>query len=453
MAFVPLDLLDGRLQSVKMELTVIPENYGDVPPLPIFLYDMSVEGYIGLPIDWGLTRFSHLTFEDRTSRGNGILFNASKKVNPHHELAPKGQAEFIEKMIEVCGGHYTCFAVADTGSGKTVSTLAVASHFNMRTLVVVPDRRLARQWREEIVNKLGIPKSRIALISGKDSEDFKASICVGIVNTIVGCEFSKKFYESFGTVILDEAHRYGSQNFSKAVHLFNSTITIGMTATDDRGDKAEMCYRATLGPPRAVSKAAAMPMDVYKINYSGPPLYGDNAQVQINQLAKDQERNRILSELIGRLYKSDRQILVASDRIEHLEELMARCINLGVPEKTCGLYTRQKTVNGKRVQVKDEYLDYISKHARVIFGIYKMCQTGIDIPRLDTGVEATPRATGKQFPGRFRRLFPGKKKPALFTFIDRRSAIFQGYFRKRNKDYLSFNADIHEGLPEWITTL
>lgn len=453
MAFVPLDLLDGRLQSVKMELTVIPENYGNDSPLPIFLYDMSVEGYIGLPVDWGLTRFAHLHFEDRTSKGNGILFNASKKVDPNHELAPKGQAEFIDKMIEVCSGHYTCFAVADTGSGKTVSTLAVASHFNMRTLVVVPDIRLARQWREEIVNKLGIPKSRIALISGKDSEDFKASVCIGIINTMVGCEFSEKFYESFGTVILDEAHRYGSQHFSRVVHLFNSTITIGMTATDGRGDKAELCYRATLGPPRAVSKAESLPLDVYKIYYSGPPLYGDNAQVQINQLTKDQTRTRILSELIVRLYKSDRQILVASGRIEHLEEMMARCINLGVPADMCGLYTRQKTVNGKRVKVKDTYLDYISKHARIIFGIYKMCQTGIDIPRLDTAVEATPIATGVQFPGRVRRLFKNKKKPALFTIIDRRSGVFQGYARKRIKDYLSFNAGIYEGEPEWITTL
>lgn len=777
MVFVPLDLLEGRLQAIKMELTVVPKNYGDASPIPIFLYDMSVEGYIGVPVDWGLTKFSHLQFEDRTSKGNGLLLNASKKVNPHHKNAPAGQAEFIDKMIGVCSTNFTCFAVADTGchapgtkvmlsdgrfksvedivvgdelmsptsvprsvlklyrgvgqmykitpkngnsfivnedhilrlyytpryknvpveykelsvkeylsthptfkhraklykslvdfkelevsldpyvlglligdgslhrqvgftnsnlglakyvidcaellgdttrqeqgrntctyyfkgcnlkgklielnlygtkagdkfipnrykynsrevrlkilaglldtdgyigsncfefstksstlcadiiyiarslgfqvasrqievkgvtyykvhisgdthliptkfkvatlrkqiknplvtgfsieplglgeyygfnvegnlyllddftvthnSGKTVSTLAVAAHYNMRTLVVVPDKRLARQWRDEVVDKLGIPKSRIALISGKDSEDHKASICIGIVNSVVQCDFSKKFYDSFGTVILDEAHRYGSQNFSKAVSLFNSTITIGMTATDGRGDMAEMCYRATLGPPRAISKAKSLPLDVHKIYYTGKPLYGDNAQMQISQLANDQQRNRMLADLIVRLYNSDRQILVASDRIEHLEELMTRCINLGVPEDMCGLYTRQKTVNGKRVAVKDSYLDTISKEAKIIFGIYKMCQTGIDIPRLDTAVEATPRATGTQFAGRVRRLLEDKKKPALFTVIDKHSGIFHGYFRKRNKDYLSIDANIQEGLPEWIST-
>lgn len=777
MAYVPLDSVES-IDKIKMELTVIPKTYNDEIPKHIFLYDLSVKGYIGLPIDWGLNKFSHLKFIDRTSRGNGLLLNAAKKVNPNHPKAPKGQEQFINNIIKACTSNYTCFAVAQTGchakgtkvmtadgrfkevqeitdtdylmgvdskpkkvnklykgygtmykispvkgepficnedhilrlkrtnkhktvtdnkagelidisikdyinrssyfkhihklykvpiefdyqevdippyvlglligdgsfkntvnftnskealysvvnsyaisvgdevmvearnntstyhykncnirtkleslklyglgaedkfipdaykyndrdtrfallaglldtdgyvygssfefssrsntlaedvayiarslgmratkstkkvkgidyyrinisgdsssiptnikkatpylqkkdplvtgfriekleddyfygfnvednlyllhdftvthnSGKSVSALAVASHFNMRTLVVVDRKLLATQWKQEIIDKIGIDPSRIAIISGKASMDMKASICIGIVKTLVDNDFGKDFYNSFGTVILDEVHAYGSEKFSKVVNLFNSTIKIGMTATDERGDDAEFCYRSALGPHRAVSTAESMPLTVYKIKYYNKPLYGNNPQYQKSQLVKDIDRNRIIAELVAEAYEHGRQILVASDRIEHLEELMERSINLGVPKKVCGLLTGQKTVNGKRVTVTSNESENIKKTSQVIFSTYGICNKGLDIPRLDYGISASPRANATQFAGRFRRLFDNKPDPILVDFVDEHSHIFKNMFRKRQKDYISINAIIYEGRPRW----
>jgi hypothetical protein len=773
MAYVPLGMVDN-LESCKMELTVVPKKYNDDIPSPIFLYDLKTPGYIGVPIDWGLNKFSHLQFEDRTSRGNGLLLNATKKVDPYHRKAPKGQDVFIENIIKACSTHYTCFAVAQTGchakdtkvmtsdgrfkevqhivegdylmgidskpkkvnklyrgssmmyevtpvkgekficnedhilrlistrnkkgeqrkfiditikdyltrskyfkhrhklyrvpiefanqyismpayvlglligdgklheqvgftnsnkvltsevnkyatsigdiyrgeehnntttyyykgcnlrskleeiglynvwagdkyipdnykynsrkirldilaglldtdgytdgksfefsskskvladdvvylcrsiglsayssekivkgtsyhivsisgecsiiptkvkvaktreqvkdplvtgfsvtskgegefygfnvedslyllqdfivthnSGKSVSALAAASHFNMRTLVVVDRKLLANQWKDEIIDKVGIDISRIALISGKASKNMKASICVGIVKTLVDNDFGEDFYNSFGTVILDEIHAYGSEKFSKVVNLFNSTITIGMTATDERGDEAEFCYRSALGPHRAVSTAESMPITVYKVDYTNTPLYGDNPQYQLSQLVKDINRNRIAAEMIAEAYENGRQILVGADRINHLEEVMERCINLGVPREVCGLLTGQRTEKGKRVKVTTKESEYIKKNCQVIFSTYAICNKGLDIPRLDYGIQLNPRSRIIQFAGRFRRLFDNKPDPILVDFADNHSHIFKAQYRKRYREYMSINATVIEGKPKW----
>lgn len=448
MAYVPLDCIDD-LESVKTKLTVIPKTYGEEIPTPIFLYKLDTEGYIGLPIDWGISNFPHLSFEDRTSKGNGLLLNAAKKVDPNHPKAPKGQDVFIDNIIKACSKYYTCFAVAQTGSGKSVSALAAASHFNMRTLVVVDRKLLANQWKDEIIDKIGIDPSRIALISGRDSKDMKASICVGIVKTLVDNDFGEDFYRSFGTVILDEVHAYGSEKFSKVVNLFNSTIKIGMTATDERGDDAEFCYRSALGPHRAVSTAESMPLTVYKVTYANKPLYGDNPQYQKSQLVKDVSRNRMIAEMVAEAYQNNRQILVASDRIEHLEELMERSINLGVPKEVCGLLTGQRTENGKRVKVTIQESEKIKKERQVIFSTYGICNKGLDIPRLDYAIAATPRSAVTQYAGRVRRLYDNKPDPILVDIVDEHSHIFKNQYRKRYKDYMSIDATVLTGVPKW----
>jgi hypothetical protein len=453
MAYVPLDMLEGKLQTIKAELTVVPKSYGDDSALPIFLYDMKTEGYIGLPIDWGLTRYKHLTFEDRTSKGNGILLNASKKVDPYHPKASPGQPEFIEGIKDVCSKFFTCFAVAEPRTGKTPSSLAVASYFNMRTLVLVNNHTLADQWIEEIKDKLGIPPSRIAKVAGKGTDNYTASICVGIVNTIVGQSLPAKFYSSFGTVIFDEVHSFGSQNFSKAINAFNSAITIGMTGTDERGDNAELCYRATLGPVRIVSKAKSLPLTVHVVNYTSRPLWGNNASTLKTQLAKDTNRNRWIAEILTGAYKAGRKIIILSDRIEHLEEVMQRCINLGVPEKACGLFAGQKTIKNKRVKITAEEQKHVKMNCDMMFTTYGMGKQGLDVPRLDLGIDITPAARAVQAASRVRTPMEGKNSPVWITIVDRHVPEFVGYYRKRLKDYLSINANVVEGLPKWISTL
>ncbi len=453
MAYIPLDILGGYLPDIKSRLTVYPKVFGENDPDPIFLYDLNTKGYIGVPTDWGITNFN-VSWEDRTSRGNGVLLNATKKVDPYHPNAPAGQDEFINNMISTCGSHYTCFALADTAAGKTPSSLAVEAHFNLRTLVVVDRHDIADQWIAEIKDKLGIPASRIAKIAGKNTVNYTASICVALVHTLASTQFNDDFYSSFGCLILDEVHALGSRSFSKVISMFNSTIKLGLTATDERGDRAEICYRSALGNPRVKSSAASMPLEVYRVSYSNKPLYGDFPGLQLNQLVQDKKRNAMIADIVTRAYVKGRNILVASDRIEHLEELLERCVKLGIPRLDVGLYAGQETTkNGKRVHIKKKERDEIKKRCPVIFATYGLCQKALNIPRLDFGIDATPRATAKQLIGRVRRLVPGKLKPVWITIMDNHSDMFQAYYYKRLKDYTNINAEVFDGLPEWLDPL
>lgn len=444
-AYIPIAKLKTSVAETKNILTVVPKVFDGEQKDPILLYDTSKEGYLGVPLDWGVQLYGDLEFEDKTSMGNGVLINAPKEVDPNHPKAPKGQETFIKNIISKLEEDYCCFAVAQTGSGKTCSALAAASHFNVRTLVVVDRDELANQWIDEIHNKLGVPKSRIAKIRGTQSYNMDAPFCVGIVHSLSSGKFPDKFYKSFGMTIVDEAHMISATTFSRFLNKIYSTYRIAMTATPQRSDRTEEVFFKNLGRPSVISSAETLPVTVYVKRYQASrQLYGSKAPFHIKQIIKDPERNKRIVSTILDFYKKDRNALIVSDRIEHLEELMERCENLGIPKHKMGLYTGQKTVNGKRVTVKSPELKKVKETAQIIFSTYGMCEKGMDIPRLDAGMDVTPRAKATQLLGRVRRLKAGKKKPIWVTIVDSSSSIFYGYYWSRMKDYHKIKARIIE---------
>jgi superfamily II DNA or RNA helicase len=73
-----------------------------------------------------------------------------------------------------------------------------------------------------------------------------------------------------------------------------------------------------------------------------------------------------------------------------------------------------------------------------------MMKEGVDIPRLDAGIEALPSADNIQAIGRIRRPFPGKKRPKWFSIIDKKIAIFEAYARARFRGFETCNVKIKQ---------
>ncbi|AHC30483.1 hypothetical protein CC53_gp066 [Rhizobium phage vB_RleS_L338C] len=74
-----------------------------------------------------------------------------------------------------------------------------------------------------------------------------------------------------------------------------------------------------------------------------------------------------------------------------------------------------------------------------------MMTEGIDIPRLDAGIDVLPRGDATQLIGRIRRPRPGKPEPVWITLLDTKCFMSKKYFERRCKDYQATGAIIREG--------
>ena len=83
---------------------------------------------------------------------------------------------------------------------------------------------------------------------------------------------------------------------------------------------------------------------------------------------------------------------------------------------------------------------------RVVLASYAMCAEGLDIPRLDTLVMATPRSNVEQSLGRILRLHPDKQTPRVHDVVDKYS-VFAAMGWKRRRLYKRLGFRVEAALP------
>ena len=138
-------------------------------------------------------------------------------------------------------GHRWCFdllplAVAPTGSGKTVTLLNAIGKIGRTALVIVHNKELARQWRDEIKKHLGLTTEEIGTVEDGVCDYQGKSVTVAVIHNLVNRQWEPEFYRYFGIVGWDEGHRLGAAHFSKSMRLFSAKHRVTMTATPTRKD-------------------------------------------------------------------------------------------------------------------------------------------------------------------------------------------------------------------------
>lgn len=120
---------------------------------------------------------------------------------------------------------------AATGTGKTVVGLeAIRQNGAGSVLIVVPTIPLQKQWKEEIIQKLGISKDIIGFV-GNGFEDFDKNIIIAVVNSIRDITLNKTL------LILNEIHHYGSTENIKILRSGTFAHILGLSATPERADE------------------------------------------------------------------------------------------------------------------------------------------------------------------------------------------------------------------------
>src|SRR5581483_11656603 len=119
--------------------------------------------------------------------------------------------------------------VLPTGAGKTVLALMAIARLGLRTLVVVPTIELLYQWRDAVVDRLGVAKSKVGVVG-----DGRRELRPITIITYASAAMPNAQIGGAGLLICDEAHHLPSPSYSAIAARSGAPYRLGITATPDR---------------------------------------------------------------------------------------------------------------------------------------------------------------------------------------------------------------------------
>jgi superfamily II DNA or RNA helicase len=480
-----LDVLNVDVEDLQAQATYRYRPLGladDEPDLEVEAYYFEGD-FLCLPREFGLTVCNqlHIPYEDHTSLGYKAKF--PKVPTPREYQVPQ-----INQIVDTFNDYWDFIFRAHTGWGKTVGALIVAARLGRTTLIVVDQDNLKVQWIKCLKELFGFKDEDIGLIQGKKSTFKGKSVCVAMVQTLSRKELPEGASDYFGTVLLDEVHTLGAPTFSWVLLLFNAAYRLGVSATPKRKDGLQKALDHNLGKIRVAADKKHDRSAVYIVRHETVySFYGNVSKMTgriFSELTEDGPRNMTIVEAAMWLFESGRDVLILSDRIEHLKELQCMLYYMGVEWDDLGLYTgydpiwkftkdpkpksRPKDLHRwKNDKLRWEFAPYtpvsmqvvqkripkarfpqILANCRIVLATYGMFAKGVDCPRLSGGVDATPRGTAEQVHGRILREEDGKPIPIWVTLADVNSYRLMYSFGNRIKDYLKSNGILFEWLPD-----
>lgn len=425
--------LESEVLRIKRELTVRPKKLGDDQPAPIPMFDESRPGYLGVPIEWGFKYLpAHMTVENRTSQGRPVTF--AKRPDPHHPRAAPGQAEFMDSLDHLVQSQHGTLAVSGTGTGKTVTSLEVIARRGRTAIVIVPLKRLLKQWADEVKDKLGCTDNEIGYVTGDTCSYRGKKIVIAIMKSIAMRQYEPELYDYFGTCILDEVHLAGANVMRNSIGRFSAEYQWALTATLERRDGADRVYRLYYGGVTVRSEQQAEPMDLYPFNHlTTGKIWGNTIGALNKCLSLDWRRTeKIVERLMKRGGDEGRSTLAIGASIDHGYDVRKRLMKRGVPADQIGMWMGQHIhEDGHRYVPDGSYYDWAKAHPRFIIATYGSMKVAVDIPRLSAGTDLTPEGTGLQAWGRVRRRLPGKPRAVWDTPVDVASVRCVRMFERR----------------------
>jgi len=307
-----------------------------------------------------------------------------------------------------------------TGGGKTVCALYIASQLKLPTIILVHNTFLKDQWIERI--KYFLPNARIGIIQGETIDIKNKDIIIAMIQSLALKNYGDIF-KNVGFTIVDECHHIASEAFSRSIPKVTSKYMLGLSATPERKDKLMYVINWLLGPLLYKSDTTDKIDDKVKVEYfefePKDPKFNDIIYNQsdvmfttlmINKVVASQERNIFLNKILEDVYEDkERKILILTDRVDHIKsiiELMTQKLkdNTGILSREIKSDERQKLMDTKRI----------------LIGTYQMCKEGFDLPSLNTLLMATSRPDVDQILGRILRQEKDQRKihPLILDIVD-----------------------------------
>ena len=447
---VPKEDLDPEtILEVKKELTVRPNTFGDYgdptkkeTKFPVYR-ESSSKFY--LPRFYGQEKFG---LPDETRFKEPCKITMPFKGSLRKEQEPIVQL-YLDSAKDTGGGIISL----KCGGGKTVLALYIASILSLKTIVLVHKDFLMTQWRDRILEFL--PEAKIGKVQQGTIDIAGKDIVLAMVQSISIKDYPKDTFSSFGLSIFDECHHLGAEVFHRSMGKVATKYSLGLSATPQRKDGLRRVFEWYIGPTVYVSKEKNEDYIEVRIHeythestsynkaellYNGKPCFAR----MINNVCSFEPRQKFINELVIKEHGKGRKILILSDRREYLDLTMA-ALNERIYEGVAGLY-----VGGMKPHQLRE-----SQEKDIILGTFSMASEGMDIPKLNTIVLASPKSDVVQSVGRILREKADKRQfhPLVIDIKDchanLRSFGNQGdkrlkFYHRQNYEVTSFALDGQE---------
>jgi superfamily II DNA or RNA helicase len=326
--------------------------------------------------------------------------------------------------------------VAPAGSGKTIMGLSIIPLLGQPTLWLTHTGPLADQVVERA--KVFLPDIGEIGTIGAGKWDIGKVLTIGMVQTLVrNTEDLIKLRDTFGLVVLDEAHHCPARTFLDVICHLNPYYMYGLTATPYRRDNLEQLMFQTIGlttttiPIKKVEKYGGIIMPtVWQRNISSKPVEGNDIQVILDKcIVHNPKRTSIIVKDVLHEAKDGHFCIVISDRREHCEMLYKQ-ISSGW-EKT-GIATGKYS----KKYVQEQVASFNEGRITVLVATFSLLGEGFDVPFLDRAFISMPfraEAKAEQLIGRIQRSFPGKKDAIVYDYVDEDIGVVKNQYYNKNK--------------------
>jgi superfamily II DNA or RNA helicase len=411
------------LDRIKKSLTVYPKDMGYGVGDPIRLY-VDRNDVIGIPRAYFLKNkgVKH-SIQDNTAKcpvGRQIGFNGV--LRREQENAVKSISVLFQDP-----NFYGGIISLSCGSGKSILMLYLISMLKLKTLIVVHKDFLVKQWAEYI--KTFLPDARVGIVQQSVCDYVGKDIVIGMVHSLSGRRYESGLYSSFGMLVVDEVHRISAPTWANVPQKFSAKYFVGLSATVRRKDGTEKVFFYTIGDIIYRDDQTNVNPLVKIYPYGEKNYYkGYSLSTMKSAIGRNTRRNVFIVSLVRKAYDAGREILIMSERVEHLRILYKM---LGQQNISSDFY-----IGGR----KDYELDAAKKN-RVMLGTAQLIREGFDKKKLDTLFMVTPLSDVEQSIGRILRVCEEKKSPIVVDIVDY-NPICIAMYKKRRKYYAKRNWQI-----------
>jgi len=352
-----------------------------------------------------------------------------KFVLPLYPYQEKLKETFLKKkygMIE-----------APPRTGKTAIALAIAVDLGQRMVMIADQHEFLQQflWHIEGNEEEGIPKcTNLPELQKKhkkklygfpktdeDFENFQFMVMTyqAFLSEVNGKKRLGKLMANIGTVAIDEVHSAAASQYSKTINRFYTRYKFGVTGTVDRKDGRQYILKRILGPVTARTSIEAMQPTVH-IHDTGRPFRNPPKQwvFAMKRLANDEKRNKIIVDQVFKDLKAGRNIVIPISFTKHMNELVNE-INRRAGKKIAAHFR-----GGGGQKNKDERKEILRAaklgEIRVVVGIRRLLQRGINVPKWDTIYTIIPISNEPNYKQETRRVCTpvDGKKPIVRLFYE-----------------------------------
>ena len=372
--------MSDEIEEEKHRLTVQAKTSFGTPPPPFASWFVE-NGRLHMPRFYGLQRFGRAETDERVEGSSiDITFQGSLTDVQTRASNAVAQKRFGEH------DHQGAIVVLPCGMGKTVFAVHLTALVKRKTCVLVHKSVIRAQWKEAI--ERFCPGTRGGFLQGKRwdvGDDY--DVVIGMVMTVAKRDFSVQDMDSFGMVIVDEAHHIAAPVMNLAMRKFRARYICGLTATKERPDGLTPLLHWSMGPEGfQAERGNVEPVRVTIVPYTGGTRDIRNKQgtqmqaLMLNQLAQYVPRNQFIASRIVAMRRRGRVIMVLSDRLVQLDVLKTLVVSYGIPEDDVGIFK-----GGSGMPIGAEQLK-----RPIVMCSYGMATEGVD-KDADTCVMAHPK--------------------------------------------------------------